>query len=31
MILDNSKNRSLILGSQYKPENLDVKKVCFAK
>ena len=31
MVLENSKNKSSVLGSQYEPENLEVNKVCFGK
>ena len=30
MVLDNSTNKSSVLGLQYEPENLDVIKYCFA-
>ena len=31
MVLENSGNKSSVLGLQYEPYNLDVNKVCFVK
>ena len=31
MVLENSTNKSSVLGLQYQPKNLGVNKVCFAK
>ena len=31
IVLEKSRNKNSVLGLQYKPENFDVSKVCFAK